>query len=317
MIIGDKKNDQLGYQNLPMLPVIKHDKFVIDLLHMFIRIGQVLIDLLIDELTFADGIGSELTRYYSNKHRKTAIFADFLHNECKRSKIIDGLNLKELRIAIKQNLTGTSLRIIFGKNSEINLASILGAEFEKTSKLWLKFWEIDNLLRSEEDYAPEYLENKTKEFHRLFTTKYHLSKMTPYIHFFCFHLHESYKNFGNLEYFSAQGLEKLNDLSTFQFFGGTNKHKNFIKQILEKDFRILYLDKFEENYSQKNKKKLAMTLNLERKCKNSELPLVKFNRVLQNGVTIETEKNLGTENEGHFIWAVRSGELKKVKYKIP
>jgi len=316
MILGDKRNDQLGYQYLPMLPDIKHDKFVIDLLHMFIRIGQVLIDLLVDALTFADGIGSELTKYFSNKHKKTALFADFLHNECNQNKINDGLNLKELRIAFKQNLTGSSLRNIFKKNSEINISSILGTEFEKPSSLWLKFWEIDILLRSNQDYTPEFLENRTKEFHHLFTTTYHFSKMTPYLHFFCFHLHDSYKNVGNLEYFSSQGLEKLNDLSTYQFFGGTNKHKNFIKQILEKDFRMLFLDeKFGEDYSKTNRKNIHKALILERNRRNRELPVVKFD-IFSNGTTIEGEKNLGTENGGYFFWAIRSGQIKKIKYKI-
>ncbi len=161
-------------------------------------------------------------------------------------------------------MTGSSLRNIFKKNSEINISSILGTEFEKPSQLWLKFWEIDILLRSNQDYTPEFLENRTKEFHHLFTTTYHLSKMTPYLHFFCFHLHDSYNNVGNLEYFSSQGLEKLNDLSTYQFFGGTNKHKNFIKQILEKDFRMLFLDeKFGEDYSKTNRKNIHKALILE------------------------------------------------------
>ena len=61
----------------------------------------------------------------------------------------------------------------------------------------------------------------------------------------CLHLPEAYENFGN--FFSAQGLEKLNDLSTYQYFSSTNKSiKNgtdntFIKQMLEKDFRMATL----------------------------------------------------------------------------
>ena len=306
---------KLGYQNLPILPEIKHDKFVIDLLHMFIQIGHVLIDLVIDSITFADNI-YDSTKFYFNEHINTAKFANFLHNECKRNRIEEGLNLKELRIAFKQNLTGPPLRIIFRNTfSDFTLSSILGAEYEVPSSLWSKFWEIDTLLRSDENYSPEDLENKTKEFHNYFTTAYHLEKMTPYIHIFCFHLHESYRNFGNLNYFSAQGLEKLNDLSTFDFFGGTNKHKDFIKQMLEKDFRIAFLeDKFDENFSRKENKFKKMALNLERIRKNSELPVVKFTKNLPDGEIIEIEKNLGNENGEYFYWAVRSEELKKIKY---
>jgi len=39
-----------------------------------------------------------------------------------------------------------------------------------------------------------------------------------------------------------KGLEKLNDLSTRQFFSSTNKKGDAIKQMLEKDFRVAYLE---------------------------------------------------------------------------
>jgi hypothetical protein len=86
------------------------------------------------------------------------------------------------------------------------------------------------------------VKNKTTEFLKKFTEIYHTSKITPYIHFLSFHLHEQYEKYGNLDYFSAQGLEKLNDFSTYQFFSSTKKNKNFIKQMLEKDFRIALLE---------------------------------------------------------------------------
>jgi len=43
---------------------------------------------------------------------------------------------------------------------------------------------------------------------------------------------------GNLSYWSNEGLEKLNDLTTHDFFSMTNKSKTFIKQMLEKDVRL-------------------------------------------------------------------------------
>jgi len=48
-----------------------------------------------------------------------------------------------------------------------------------------------------------------------------------------------HKKYGHLNYFSAQGLEKLNDFSTSDFFRSTNKNKEFIKQILNKDYRMM------------------------------------------------------------------------------
>jgi hypothetical protein len=51
------------------------------------------------------------------------------------------------------------------------------------------------------------------------------------------------EKFGNINYFSAQGLEKLNDLTTNEFFLATNKAKKdnlFIMQILQRDLRNSY-----------------------------------------------------------------------------
>jgi hypothetical protein len=52
---------------------------------------------------------------------------------------------------------------------------------------------------------------------------------------------DMHKKYGNLSYFSAQGLEKLNDFSTVDFFRSTNKKENYIEQILNKDYRNIVL----------------------------------------------------------------------------
>ncbi len=60
-----------------------------------------------------------------------------------------------------------------------------------------------------------------------------------------FHVPELYEKYGPLNYFSGQGLEKLNDLTTVQFFRNTNKKETFLKQLLEKAFRLC---EYETNY---------------------------------------------------------------------
>jgi hypothetical protein len=114
---------------------------------------------------------------------------------------------------------------------------------KKISKLWTLYWEIDRRLRSNRrHFSTRYVRLKTREFLKKFLKIYQQKEVTPYIHFFSLHLNEQYEKFGNLNYFSAQGLEKLNDLSTYQFFSSTNKKENFIKQMLEKDFRMALLE---------------------------------------------------------------------------
>ena len=53
-----------------------------------------------------------------------------------------------------------------------------------------------------------------------------------------FHIPELYRKYGPLNYFSGQGLEKLNDMTTSQYFKSTNKKVGFTKQILERDYRM-------------------------------------------------------------------------------
>jgi hypothetical protein len=236
----------LGYKHLPLLPDIDYEMIVIDLLHMFLRVSDVLFDLLIDSIFRADRLEPNSLFDYE-RHKSTAILANFLNQKCKRNKTPSGLKLLELRENLTQNWTGGSKRILFEEiTKEISNINILfGNNFEKTlevSQIWEKFWKLDIMLRSDEAISAKSIEDKTKEIYKLFTKTYALQKITPYIHFLFYHLHESYSKFGNLNYYSAQGLEKLNDLSTYQFFGSTNKSKNFIKQLLEKDFRIGFLE---------------------------------------------------------------------------
>jgi hypothetical protein len=68
---------------------------------------------------------------------------------------------------------------------------------------------------------------------------YFVEKITPYINTFVHHLHEFVELYGNVKVFNQQGLEKLNDQTTTQFFRGTNR-KEFLKQLLNKRNRIKF-----------------------------------------------------------------------------
>ena len=57
-----------------------------------------------------------------------------------------------------------------------------------------------------------------------------------------FHIPELYAKYGPLNYFSGQGLEKLNDMTTTQYFRNTNKI-DFTKQILEREYRMFEYEK--------------------------------------------------------------------------
>jgi hypothetical protein len=57
------------------------------------------------------------------------------------------------------------------------------------------------------------------------------------MHAFANHLHQFYKN-GNLYFYNLEGLEKLNDLTTIEYFKATNKGNDATYQLLSKRCRI-------------------------------------------------------------------------------
>ena len=55
-------------------------------------------------------------------------------------------------------------------------------------------------------------------------------------------VHQIFELNENLHFFSGQGLEKLNDLSTQEYFCSTNKHEDVIEQMLLRRCRMNKLD---------------------------------------------------------------------------
>lgn len=65
---------------------------------------------------------------------------------------------------------------------------------------------------------------------------------TPYMHLFVVHSANLIERFGSINIFNAQGLEKLNDMTTTEYYRGTN-HRNGVEslsQIMRRSKRRLY-----------------------------------------------------------------------------
>ena len=236
-----REDDQLSYRDLPLLDDLSYDMYVPDLLHKFLRVTDVLMKLFINQLCYADQFQTT-TKYDPVKHPNIGKFSNLVKDIVGIGALEKGSDLKKLgayvegwmgpkkRIFFKYIANGTGLVTLFG-----NLENI-----ESINSLWVDYWNIDELLRSNTEYTAESLKEKTSAFLNRFKSLY-VSKITPYIHTLIFHIPEVYEKYGNLNFFSAQGLEKLNDLSTYQYFSSTNKSGEFIKQMLQKDFRLATL----------------------------------------------------------------------------
>lgn len=71
--------------------------------------------------------------------------------------------------------------------------------------------------------APAATEKRTQQWMELFQKIYITIHITPYIHAFVSHLHQFQRLYGDINMFNLQGLEKLNDETTEQFYRATNK----------------------------------------------------------------------------------------------
>jgi hypothetical protein len=94
-----------------------------------------------------------------------------------------------------------------------------------------------NYMKDSKSIDSQKIKIKTKNWIKLFCKVYHLKHVTPYIHAFANHLHQFYKN-GNLHFYNLEGLEKLNDLTTIEYFKASNKKNDATFQLLSRRCRI-------------------------------------------------------------------------------
>ncbi|KAJ8040429.1 hypothetical protein HOLleu_14715 [Holothuria leucospilota] len=112
--------------------------------------------------------------------------------------------------------------------------------------LWTQFSCIMTLLRGKGDFTTcqiEVLQKKCKDWVKLFTTVYLAKDVTPYMHVLVYHVPESLRIHGNINVYSQQSVEKLNDTVTCWFFRSSNHQNNSaLKQVLCKQNRTDYLN---------------------------------------------------------------------------
>ena len=115
--------------------------------------------------------------------------------------------------------------------------------FDDVVKIWEEFYEIVNLVKAVEMESSE-VKDRTREWLRLYLSVYNKATVTPYMHAFVQHLHEFVFLYKDINAFNCQGLEKLNDITTAQFFSSTNRKQEALHQILKKRNRIEYFSEY-------------------------------------------------------------------------
>ena len=242
---GSKK--KFNVSNPPIFPSIPLQNVVIDNLHLFLRVSDVLIDLLIMELKRQDSL--DKVRAFSNfdirKHQHIERYQQFIV-----SLGISGFQFYVGRTSNKlkcRSLTGTEKLKVFRAIRIIDLLpSFTDATALRIQKLWNDFFNLhQTFCKRPKQISPADIKEfdaQARQWGALFIRTYHDSNVTPYIHALMNHVSEFMTLHGSIAPFTQQGLEKYNDVTTKDFFRSTNhKGESALRQIMEKQNRLEYL----------------------------------------------------------------------------
>ena len=179
--------------------------------------SDVLINLLILDLRTYDVV----KKLHKKEHSLFEKYIKFLNETCKISfhtytdKYSNNLKWRDL--------TGPEKLKLF-KNINIILLFPDITNNDKIQELWKSFGGIYQQLQSNDHLNADQLQDDVDAWISLFTSIYQTKHVTPYIHILVSHIPQFIKIYGTLAPFSQQGLEKLNDNLTKNYFSSTNHH---------------------------------------------------------------------------------------------
>ena len=236
------KSQKFGCIHPPLFQNIAIDHVIPDILHLYLRITDVLFNLLILDIRRYDAV----TKYSNNGQPKENYLKQlefFINNSCKIPLHFN--EHKESKDLVWRDLTGPEKRVFFSKISLPELFPEL-PNVQAIEDLWNDFVRLESILHSE-SVSPEEAKSfgtDAKKWVQKFTSRYQSKNVTPYIHILSMHVPEFLLKYKNLVYFTQQGMEKLNDETTIDFTKSTNHNYHnleALKQLMTKRNRIEHL----------------------------------------------------------------------------
>jgi hypothetical protein len=214
---------------LPILQIPFH-RIVIDVLHLFLRITDVLYVLFVSDLRELDGKQKNQVDLSTQPHLRQ-FFADLTAiYQIRRPFYVNG---KELKL---RDLQGPEKKKLFS-NVDLKVYSPENQKLRMVNKLWIDFMTIFNKIKGN-DANKDIIKNSTKQWLLSFSELYRASHITPYMHCFGNHIHEFIDLYGGVNQFNLEGLEKLNHLTHSHVFRSTNMHSDYLTQVLKKRNRL-------------------------------------------------------------------------------
>jgi len=236
----DRAKGANGYNtDSPLFKFIEVEYYVIDTLHMCLRIPDVLLDIFFDELRKYDN--SKGNCEYQNR------FLNFVKNSS--STVNKLINIQNNQVKLKSFPKALNLYIL--KNMQLVQLFPDINKCKEIEKIWREFHDIftsveKNILKSDE------VKKRKKNWLKDYISIYHKNTVTPYMHIFVQHLHELVEKHGNISNFNCEALEKSNHNNTSYLFRGTKfhdqmtKNDDYITQIKKKRISVLR-NKFNSN----------------------------------------------------------------------
>ena len=242
--IESSRSKKYNVSHPPIFQTIPLTRVIVDNLHMFLRVADTLIDLLLLELRRLDKIEKctklksidqlQYIKRYECTLKMLGIpgFTFWLGKESKKLKWRTLTGPEKLKLFQKLNIPETFPEI---------------PDSEDVQALWNKLLDINHLLSVRpEDLTTEKVsefESQSKEFIRAFTELYPAKHVTPYMHCMMQHVGEFMTISGALLPFTQQGLEKYNDTMTKDYFRSTShRGQECLSQMLQKQNRLEHLE---------------------------------------------------------------------------
>lgn len=248
---------RFNVSNLPLFPSIPLTNIIVDNLHLFLRVSDVLIDLLIVELRRLDRV-DKVTRISSLE--KLAYLAKF--QKAVKDIGISGFTFwigRESKKLKWRTFTGPEKLLLLKK---LNLIELFpeAENIQEIQDLWHELLAVNCCL----SVRPEHMqpthaydfESKARDFVKKFTNIYPSKHVTPYMHTM---MNQFMELHGSVLPFTQQGMEKYNDTMTKDYFRATShRGEQCLIQILQKQNRLELL----ETKAVKRKKRFDITCSL-------------------------------------------------------
>ncbi len=245
----------LGYKNLPIIDFIKFEEVVIDLLHLLLRITDMLFETLIKKMNNLDN-KKESIKIDERPILKQFIF--ILKEVCKINKPFNVINQpgkKEIKMrSLNGNERFNILKILSENGNELsNFFSVKqGEEFvpmfptlnlDNEDFVWKKFYDIYKKMI---EYPKENIDFNILRIELKQWLKFYLivnpGKISPYVHSFVSHCPDMLEKHLNLYMYNQEGMEMLNNFIKIYYIRCTNKRNKYLYQIINKRNRIEFFD---------------------------------------------------------------------------